>query len=69
MPNSHVRNLKAPCHKESEPEKIVTEGNLTAAHGLSDKRFETGLTRLKIGSESSLAALRKNVSNGIEMIL
>ena len=46
MPNSHVRNLKAPCHKESEPEKIVTEGNLTAAHGLSDKRFETGLKRL-----------------------
>ena len=42
----HVRNLKAPCHKESEPEKIVTEGNLTAAHGLSDKRFETGLKRL-----------------------
>ena len=43
---SHVRNPKAPCHKESEPEKIVTEGNLTAAHGLSDKRFETGLKRL-----------------------
>ena len=32
MPNSHVRNLKAPCHKESEPEKIVTQRGIWQQH-------------------------------------
>ena len=75
MPNSHVRNLKAPCHKETW--KDFVRGNLTAAHGralkLNARSSSTAPWVKKVesslegGAESSLAALGKNVSHGIEM--